>query len=166
MIIERDTVVSFHYRLKDENGNELERSDSDHPSLYLHGHAGMLPGISKAMEGRSAGESYEVTLSPEEGYGPRTDNASGRIPLKHARLPGQKPIRGRLKPGTVIEVSTKEGIRQATVIKMGLKAIDIDTNHPLAGRTLNFEIDIVDVRAASTEEIAHGHAHGPGGHQH
>ncbi|OMH25878.1 peptidylprolyl isomerase [Motiliproteus sp. MSK22-1] len=166
MIIEKNKVVSFHYRIKDENGNEVERSDENQPALYLHGHAGMLEGIVNAMEGRSSGESFQITLPPEQAYGDRHEDAKGRIPVKQIRLPGQKPVKGRLQPGTQIEVSTKEGIRQATVIKMGLKSVDIDANHPLAGKTLDFEIDIVDVRDATEEETAHGHAHGAGGHQH
>ncbi len=166
MIIADDKVVSFHYRLKDQNDQLLEQSDSDHPALYLHGHAGMLPGLVTAMTGRQAGDSYTVTLSPQEGYGPRQEGASSRVALKHVRLPGQRPVKGRLQPGTIVEISDNEGVHQATVIKMGLKSVDVDSNHPLAGKTLIFEIDIVEVRDATAEEIAHGHAHGAGGHQH
>ncbi|MCW8884495.1 MAG: peptidylprolyl isomerase [Motiliproteus sp.] len=166
MIVEKNKVVSFNYRLKDEQGEELERSDENQPALYMHGHGGMLPGLEKAMAGKTAGESYEVTLSPEEAYGPIKSDATGRVPLKHVKLPGQKPVKGRLKPGAMVEINTKDGLRQARVIKMGLKSVDIDTNHPLAGKTISFEIEIVEVRDASEEELAHGHAHGPGGHQH
>ncbi|MEH6627925.1 MAG: peptidylprolyl isomerase [Motiliproteus sp.] len=166
MTIQKDQVVSFNYRMNDEDGVELERSDENAPALYLHGHGGMLPGLEKAIAEKSKGDTFEVTLSAEEGYGPRKDDAKGRVQLKHVSLPGQKAIKGRLAPGTVVEINTKDGLRQASVIKMGLKSVDVDTNHPLAGRTLQFSIEIVDVRDASDEEVAHGHAHGAGGHQH
>lgn len=166
MKIEKNKVVTFHYVLKDASGVELESSKGEAPTVYLHGHPGFLPGLTAAMEGRSAGESYEVTLSPKEGYGERFENAKERIPLKNVKLPGQQPIKRRLEPGTIVEFNSKDGLLPGIVIKMGLKSVDIDTNHPLAGQTLTFDIDIVDVRDASEEEIAHGHVHGPGGHQH
>jgi len=83
-----------------------------------------------------------------------------RVPLKHLRA------RGRLRPGMVAAVETEHGARQVTVVKVGKFNADVDTNHPLAGRTLSFDIEVLEVRAASEEEIAHGHAHGAGGHHH
>ena len=75
-------------------------------------------------------------------------------------------FKGKLRPGMVVQLSTDDGMRAVTVIKAGRHSADIDTNHPLAGQTLTFDIEIVDVRDASPEELTHGHAHGPGGHHH
>ncbi len=79
-----------------------------------------------------------------------------------------KPLvfKGKLRPGAVVQMNTGEGMRPVTVSKAGRHSADVDTNHPLAGQTLSFDIEIAEVRAATAEEMSHGHAHGPGGHQH
>ncbi|MEY1661585.1 FKBP-type peptidyl-prolyl cis-trans isomerase [Isoalcanivorax beigongshangi] len=159
MQIEKDKVVSLHYQLFDEQDVLIEQT-SDEPSLYLHGHGNMIPGVEKALEGKQAGDKLDVTVAPVDGYGERRDDALQRVSakyLKHA---------GKLKAGMQVPVQTDDGIRWVTVIKVGLKTVDVDTNHPLAGRTLRFQMSVEDVRAASAEEIEHGHAHGVGGHQH
>ena len=112
------------------------------------------------MGGRAAGDSFEVTLAPAEAYGERQADAVQRVQRKYVRT------RGKLAPGQVIEVGTDRGPRQVVVVKAGKFVVDVDTNHPLAGRTLTFAIDVVEVREATAEEKAHGHAHGPGGHHH
>lgn len=160
MQIEKNAVVQFHYSLTDEQGESLEQSAGGEPTAYLHGHGGIIPGLEEAMEGREAGESFTVTVAPEKAYGQRQEDAIQRVPLKH--LQGAK----RWKPGMVAQVQTQQGPRHVVVAKVGHKFADVDTNHPLAGRTLTFEIEIVNVREASAEEIAHGHAHGVGGHHH
>ena len=160
MQIDKDTVVQFHYQLHDGDGNEIETSDRSEPMAYLHGAGNIIPGLEKALAGHSAGDHVQVEVAPEEGYGPRQDNMVQRIPakyLKHA---------GKLKPGMQVQLKTEEGPRWVTVIKVGLKAVDVDANHPLAGKVLRFSVEIVDVRAATDEERQHGHAHGPGGHHH
>ncbi len=160
MTITKDKVVSFHYRLKEEGGDIFEDSHDGNPVLYLHGHGGMLEGLAKAMEGKAAGDSFEVTLAPEQAYGQRKEGATQRVPKKHLLT------KGKLQPGQIVQVNTENGAQEALVIKVGLKNVDIDSNHPLAGKTLVFAVEIVEVRDASSEEIAHGHAHGVGGHQH
>lgn len=159
MQISKNTVVQFHYRLSDEQG-QIENSREHQPVLYLHGHPGLIDGLSNALEGHQAGDSFSITLSPEQAYGERRENAIQRVPVKH--LQGAR----KWQPGMTAVVETENGAVQVTVSKVGLKMADIDTNHPLAGKTLTFDIEILDVRAASEEEIAHGHAHGVGGHQH
>jgi FKBP-type peptidyl-prolyl cis-trans isomerase SlyD len=159
MNIEKDRVVSFLYVLRDADGAEIERSGEE-PMLYLHGHEGIVPGLEAAMSGRAPGDRFTATLTPEEGYGPRHDDALQRIPMKAVMT------RGKLRPGQLIAVNTGHGPRQVTVVKPGKFVVDVDVNHPLAGRTLTFEVEIVDVREASSEEKAHGHAHGPGHHHH
>jgi len=158
--IAKDSVVSFHYRLSEAGGEPFENSEDADPVLYLHGHSGMLKGLEEGLEGRSAGETLSISVSPEKGYGERREGAQQRVPIKHVRT------KGKLKVGMLVQINTKEGAQEAIVLKVGLKNIDIDSNHPLAGKSLEFEVDIVSVRAATSDELAHGHAHGAGGHQH
>lgn len=166
MQISKNKVVTFHYVLKNSDGLELERSEPQYPTVYLHGHPGFLKGLTTAMEGKTTGDSYEVSLTPKEAYGERFENAKERVALKNVKLPGQEAIKRRLEPGILVEFTKDGQILPGIVIKMGLKSVDIDTNHPLAGQDLIFAIEIVDIREATDEEIEHGHVHGPGGHQH
>lgn len=160
MKIGRDSVVSFHYRLGKEGEAHFEDSHTGDPVLYLHGHRSMLVGLEEALEGRVAGDSFTATLPPEKAYGKRKEGAQQRVPRKHVLT------KGKLKAGQVVQINTAEGGREAQIIKVGLKNVDIDSNHPLAGMTLDFDLEVIEVRAATAEEIAHGHAHGVGGHQH
>ncbi len=153
-------MVSFHYRLY-EGDNELENSwEEDQPMLYLHGSGGLLPGLEEALKGREKGAALEVTLGPEKAYGHRKNSGVERVPTKHL-MTKKKP-----RPDDVVQINTQHGPREVVVIKVGRFNIDVDTNHPLAGKTLRFAIEVVDVRSATKEEMAHGHAHGVGGHQH
>jgi FKBP-type peptidyl-prolyl cis-trans isomerase SlyD len=160
MQIDRDTVASFRYTLKDADGFTIEESPADDPIVYLHGHGNILPALEEQLAGHAAGERVVATLSPEQAYGKRIENAGERIPIKHVRF------QGRLAPGMRVAVESGKGMRQVTVLKVGKFNVDVDVNHPLAGKTLTFEIDLLDVRAATGEELTHGHAHGPGGHHH
>ena len=163
MLIQENTVVRFHYRLSEvtEEGNKfLEQSQGDDPMAYLHGKGAIIAGMEKAMEGKQQGDEFEITVEPVEAYGERVEDAKQRIPLKHIY---QKK---KLKPGMVVSVNTQDGPREVIVEKVGKFNVDVDTNHPLAGKTLHFAIKIEDVREATDEEISHGHAHGPGGHHH
>jgi FKBP-type peptidyl-prolyl cis-trans isomerase SlyD len=159
MMIEKNKIVSFHYRLS-EDGTELEDSHDGEPMLFLAGREGLISGLEQAMQGKQAGDAFSVTLPPEQAYGYRSRDAVQRLPIK--KLGTNK----KLHPGQVVTVNTGKGALDVTVIKAGKFMVDVDANHPLAGKTLTFDIDIVDVRDATTEEIAHGHAHGAGGHQH
>lgn len=160
MQIERDTVVYFHYTLSQVGGEQLEASDDTEPMTYLHGHNNILPALEKAMLGKQAGDALQVTLEPHEAYGERRDGAAQRVPIKHLHH------QGRLRPGMTVRLNTDQGPRPVRVVKVGKFNVDVDTNHPLAGLSLSFAIRIVDVRAATPEELAHGHVHGPGGHAH
>lgn len=160
MNISDNKVVQFHYTLKDESGTEVESSHEGDPVAYLHGHKNMIVGLEKALTDKAAGDKFTATVSPEEGYGERDENATQRVPVKH--LQGAK----KWKPGMTAVVQTEQGARQVTVIKAGRFMVEVDINHPLAGKTLTFDVEVVDVRDATEEEIDHGHAHGVGGHQH
>jgi FKBP-type peptidyl-prolyl cis-trans isomerase SlyD len=159
MKIDKDSVVSFHYRLRDDDGNELGHS-GEAPVTYLHGHGSLVPGLEAGLLGHAGGEQLQFSVPPEQAYGPHLNLPPERVPLK--RLLGRK----RPRPGDVVAYQAGDGTRQATVIKVGKFNVDVDPNHPLAGRTLHFEIELLEVRAATPEELAHGHAHGPGGHHH
>lgn len=160
MSIVRDSVVRFHYRLSGEDGVEIESSHDHEPVTYLHGHGSILPALEQQLEGRGPGESFSAQLTAADAYGERDENAVMRIPLKNL------VYRGKLEPGMIAGVQTGHGMRQVRVLKVGKFNADVDANHPLAGLPLAFHIEIVDVRDATAEEIAHGHVHGEGGHHH
>lgn len=164
MLIAADKVVSFHYRLSEPGQAVVEDSRDDHPVVYLHGHHNMISGLEEALTGKQAGDKFAVTLPPEKAYGERRDAAVQRISLKRVLNSGNK--KAVYKPGMVVQVNTDHGPREVTVVKTGLKTIDVDINHPMAGKTLNFEVEVVEVRDATAEELEHGHAHGAGGHHH
>lgn len=164
MQITTDKVVSFHYKLNDADGSLLESSESAEPTLYLHGHSNILMSLEDALEGKSIGDKVTVTLTPEQGYGERREGATQRIPIKH--LHNHAALKNKLKPGVKVVVNTQHGPWEAIVLKVGKFNVDIDSNHPLAGKTLTFDIEIADIRDATQEELAHGHAHGAGGHHH
>ena len=160
MKISNKTVVQYHYILTDAAGVQLQATYGSEPLVYLHGAGNIIEGIEKAMEGKSKGDKFSVTLSPEEGFGLRQENAVERIPVKHLR--GAK----KWKAGMLASVETHHGFRQVTILKVGKFMADVDVNHPYAGKTLNYQIEVMGVRDATPEEIAHKHVHGVGGHHH
>lgn len=164
MQIGADSVVSFHYRLSESGGELLESSFEADPTLYLHGHGNLLPALEEAFNGKQLGDKFTVDLQPEQAYGLRKEGATQRIPIKH--LHNYAAIKNKLKPGMQVAVNTQQGPWDVVVLKVGKFNVDIDSNHPLAGKSLTFEIEIVELRAATDDEIAHGHAHGVGGHHH
>jgi FKBP-type peptidyl-prolyl cis-trans isomerase SlyD len=155
-----DSVVTFHYTLKDGDGADIESSAGKDPVIYMHGHANIVPGLEQEMFGRQRGDTFSATVAPEQAYGLHDPNGVQRVPIKHLAT------RGKIVPGQMVAVNTRQGIRHARAVKVGHFNVDLDVNHPLAGKTLVFDIEIVDVRAATKEELEHGHAHGPGGHGH
>jgi FKBP-type peptidyl-prolyl cis-trans isomerase SlyD len=160
MQVAKDRVVRFHYTLSRADGQDIESSRGGAPMATLWGVGAMIPGVERALEGRSAGDSFEIEVAPEDGYGPRRDELVQRIPKKYFRQSE------RLKPGMVTEVQTGQGARAVTVLKVGMSVVDVDGNHPLAGQPLRFAIEVVDVRDATSEELDHGHVHGDGGVHH
>ena len=163
MTVSKNMVVQFHYRLS-HNGEELESSHGGDPMAYLHGHANIISGLESEMEGKDTGDIFSAEVPAAKAYGTRHENAVQRVPIKH--LMGDKKQLARLKPGMTVGINTEQGARQATVVKAGKFNVDVDTNHPLAGKDLTFDVEIISIREATEEEIAHGHAHGVGGHHH
>ncbi len=160
-VIGAGTVLSFHYTVRDEVTDEaLETSAGGEPLTILYGQAGLLRPVQEALQGKAAGDQVSVTVSPEQGFGFRRHDAMRRVSKKYFRDPK------RLRPGARTTLHAKSGTQSVTVLKVGGKVVDVDTNHPYASRTLTFVIDVLSVRRATEEEIAHGHAHGPGGHRH
>lgn len=159
MSIAKNKVVTMHYKLF-EGDVLLEQSEAKEPMLYLHGHQNILPALEEALLGKGQGDSVQVELPPEIGYGHLQEGAVERIPLKY--LLEKK----KWKVGDIAAVNTTEGPRDVRILKVGLFNVDIDPNHPYAGKTVRFEIEVSEVRDATSEEIAHGHAHGIGGHNH
>lgn len=160
MKVEKNKVAYFHYTLTDLDGGFTETSAKSEPVAFLVGHGNIMPALEAALSGAEPGDEVEVTLEPRDAYGERRPNAIQRVPIKHLL------DKGKLVPGKVVKVSTTEGARDATVVKVGRFNVDVDTNHPLAGKALKFQVKITEIRDASAEEIAHGHAHGAGGHHH
>ena len=156
----QDCVVTFHYELFDENGELMETSRGGEPVSILQGHGAVVSGLEAALEDRASGETFDVTVPPHAGYGARIEGMVERVSKKH--LPNAK----RLRPGMRTAIPSGHGMRHVTVIKVGAKMVDVDLNHPMAGRDLRFKVEILSLREAEAEEIAHGHVHGPGGHHH
>jgi len=160
MNIEKDKVVYFHYTLSGEDGTAYESSAGSHPMTFLFGHNNILPALETEFDGKKEGDQFQVTLPPEKAYGLRNEESIQRIPIKHLAT------KGKLQKGMAVKVNTDKGMRDVTVVKVGRFNVDVDTNHPLAGLTLTFDISIEEVRDAEAEELAHGHVHGVGGHHH
>ncbi|MGR8947817.1 MAG: FKBP-type peptidyl-prolyl cis-trans isomerase [Gammaproteobacteria bacterium] len=167
MPIENNHVVHFHYTLSEVGGATLESSleadaEQPQPMACLIGYRNILESLEAEFLGKEEGDEFNVELAPEKAYGPVIADATQRIPIKHLINPGK----GKLKPGMAVKVNTEKGPRDVRIIKVGKFNADVDTNHPLAGKTLNFAIKIVSVRDATAEEISHRHVHGDGGHHH
>lgn len=159
MKIEDNSVVRFHYTVSEPGHGQIESSREIEPLSVLIGHGNIIAGLESAMRGREAGESFEVTVAPGDAYGDRREGLVQRVPRKHFK--GAK-----LTPGMQVMLPTDQGQRAMTVKKVGISVVDVDLNHPMAGKTLTFDVQILDVREASTEEVSHKHAHGDGGHPH
>ncbi len=157
----KDTVVSLHYTLSVDGEKRESSHDIDEALWVLLGHGQLISGLENALEGREAGEELAVDVAPADGYGERDESQVQRLSKKYF------PDASRLKPGMVTVLSLKEGGQRAvTVRKVGMSTIDVDLNHPMAGKLLHFDVKLLEVRDASAEEIKHGHAHPPGGEPH
>lgn len=160
MQIAANTVVSIDYTLTNARGEVLDSSEGREPLAYLQGHQNIIPGLEAALEGKSAGDQFEVSIPPEEAYGQRDESLRQNVSRSLFEQVDQ------IEVGMQFRAGSDQGEHVVTVVAVDGETIVIDANHPLAGETLNFAVTVVDVRAASSEEQAHGHAHGPGGHTH
>ena len=161
MTITQNSAVSFHYTLTDDQGQQIDSSAGQEPLAYLHGAGNIIPGLEKALEGKSAGDQLQVEVSAEEGYGPVQQELIQDVPRE--AFQGVETI----EVGMQFEAQTGQGgAVPVTVTALTDETVTVDGNHPLAGKALNFDVTIADVREASAEELEHGHIHGPGGHNH
>jgi FKBP-type peptidyl-prolyl cis-trans isomerase SlyD len=159
MKIEKDRVVSFHYTVSEQGQESLESSEGRDPLVILVGHDNIIPGLETAMDGHEAGDKFEVDVAAADAYGEKRDGLSQRIPKKHF---GNQ----RLEPGMQVILQTNFGPRAVTIQKVGMSVVDVDLNHPMAGKTLDFDVEVVEVRPATESEIQHRHAHAGDGHAH
>ncbi|MBV1878416.1 MAG: peptidylprolyl isomerase [Pseudomonadales bacterium] len=159
MKIEKDTVVAFSYILSDAASIEFERSPKKQPNLYLHGYGNILAGLEQALLGKEEGDQVNVELPAEKAYGLRVENSQQRFPIKHLVTRHKK-----YKPGMAVKVNTNQGPKDVVILKVGRFNVDVDNNHPLAGKAVIFDVTIKKIRQATREEITHGHPHGIDGH--
>ena len=161
MQVARDKVVLFHYTLTNDAGEVLDSSDGREPLAYLHGQGNIVAGLEKALDGRTAGEKFSARVEPAEGYGLRDAALVKRVPRRSFGSAGN------IKPGMQFQAQLERGqTRVVTVTAVKGDMVTVDGNHPLAGQSLNFTVEITEVRDATLEELEHGHVHGPGGHHH
>jgi FKBP-type peptidyl-prolyl cis-trans isomerase SlyD len=157
--IAKDQVVSFHYTLTDEQGTVIDKSE-DQPLVYLHGASNIIPGLENALLGKVVGDKLTVTVQPADGYGEYQPEMVQDVP--------RNLFQGvdNIEIGMQFQAQADDGMQVVTVKDVTDEAVIVDGNHPLAGKTLNFDVEIVEIRDASAEELQHGHAHGAGGHHH
>lgn len=147
--VEKDRVVAVSYKLKDTEGNLLDAAEG---ITYLHGHGHIVPGLEQAMEGHVAGDTFEVNLTPENGYGERDESKKMEVPIDQLP-PG-------IKVGDMLQAQAPNGaVMPLTVASLDDEQAIMDANHPLAGETLTFEVEVLAVLEATEEELSHGHVH-------
>jgi FKBP-type peptidyl-prolyl cis-trans isomerase SlyD len=160
MNISEHCIASFHYTLTDGSGKVLDTSEGQEPLAYLHGSGNIIPGLEKALLGKTVGDKLHVSIPAAEAYGLRDDTMVQELPSN--MFDGIDKI----EVGMEFHAETEHGLQVVTVTKVDGDMVFIDGNHPLAGVDLTFDVEITEVRAASEEEMEHGHAHGAGGHHH
>jgi FKBP-type peptidyl-prolyl cis-trans isomerase SlyD len=160
MSITQDQVVSIHYTLRDDAGEVIDASAAGAPLAYLHGRGNLIPGLERELTGKSAGDRLQVKIAARDGYGEYDSALVQRVP--------RRALKGvpNLKVGMRLQTQGAHGARAVTVTQVVGDMVTLDGNHPLAGKNLNFEVQIAAVREATAEELTHGHVHGPGGHHH
>ncbi|HWY24532.1 MAG TPA: peptidylprolyl isomerase [Nevskia sp.] len=153
-------VASFNYTLTNDAGEVLDSSEGREPLSYLHGKGNIVPGLEKEMTGKKVGDKFKVKVKPEEGYGVQNPALVQVVP--------RDAFRGvdDLQPGMQFRAESDRGPMMVVVTAVTGDQVTVDGNHPLAGATLHFAIEITEVREASVEEVLHGHVHGAGGHHH
>ncbi len=160
MQIAENSAVTIHYTLTNSQGEVLDSSEGQEPLAYLSGASNIIPGLENALVGKQVGDKLEVTVEPEQAYGPLRDELVQKV--NHENFQGVEDIH----VGMQFMAQAPWGEQPVTVMNVEEDGITLDGNHPLAGQTLTFAVEVVDVRAASEEELSHGHVHGVGGHHH
>ena len=159
MKIAGNKVVTIEYTLSDDTGAVIDSSHAGAPHRYLHGARNIVPGLEDALAGLEAGDRKTVVVSPDRGYGPIQQDLVHSVP--RTQFPP-----GPIKKGMTFHAHSDKGPALLRVVDVSHQQVIVDANHPLAGKTLRFDVRVIAVRDATSEEIAHGHVHGPGGHEH
>lgn len=160
-MIEKGKVIGLAYTLKSESGEILDQGAASDPLLYLHGYGNLIPGLESALEGKAVGYKSNVKIEAKEAYGERHES------LQQVVDRSAFPPDAELEVGMSFHAHSDKGAPMAiTIAKIEGEKIHIDGNHPLAGQTLYFDVEVLSERAATKDELSHGHAHGPGGHHH
>lgn len=154
-------VVTLNYTLRTDEGELIDSSSADDPLAYLHGADNIVPGLEQALSGKTVGFSGKVTVEPEDGYGEREDLPPQPVPRSAF------PADARIAAGMQFMAEGPNG-EHAPIWIAGVEGdqVLVDSQHPLAGKTLNFEVEVLAVRPATADELSHGHPHGPDGHGH
>lgn len=160
MQITERTVASFHYTLTNDAGEVLDSSQGREPLVYLHGGHNIVPGLEAQMAGHVAGDRFTADVAAVDGYGDYIDELVQVVP--RAAFAGVD----ELEVGMQFQAQTAHGTIPVVITEIEGDEVTVDGNHPLAGEALHFDIEIVEVREASVEEVLHGHVHGAGGHHH
>lgn len=155
----RGRVVSLHYTLTDDSGVQLDSSREREPFAYLHGYGNIIAGLEAALEGCEAGFSSAIHLTPAEGYGEYNPEAVFEAPR------AQFPPGENIQIGMRVQGEGERGILNFTVVDVNDQVVVLDANHPMAGKNLHFAVEVLAVRDATAQELAHGHAH-THGHDH
>ena len=154
MQVANEKVVYIHYTLTNQEGETLDSSSGRDPLGYLHGAGNIIPGLEQALEGKEAGEKLNVSVAPEQGYGERDEALIQQVP--RSAFEGVDSV----EPGMQFQAQSPHGPMLVTVTKVETEEVTVDANHPLAGQTLNFDVEITEIRDATEEELGHGHVHG------
>jgi len=160
MNIEKNKVASIDYTLTNDKGEVLDSSSGREPLAYLHGVGGLIPGLEKELEGKAKGDKLVAIIAPDQAYGVRSEDLVQEIPMENFQ------DKNEVQVGAQFQVQNGEHVHIATVTAIGETAATVDMNHPLADETLHFDVEVMEVREATKEELEHGHVHGAGGHQH
>ena len=160
MQIANDKVVTIHYTLTNDEGDLLDSSKDQDPLAYLHGSGNIIPGLENALTGRSIGDTFNIEVAPEDGYGVRDNEMVQSVP--RSAFEGVDNI----EPGMQFQAQSPDGIQLVTVIDLDGDEVILDGNHPMAGFTLHFDVEVINIWEATQEELDHGHVHGAGGHHH
>jgi FKBP-type peptidyl-prolyl cis-trans isomerase SlyD len=156
MQVADNMAVSIHYTLTNNAGEQLDSSIGGEPLVYLHGTGNIIPGLESAMLGKSAGDKFNVTIAPKEAYGEISEQMVQVVPRK--MFEGIDTV----EVGMQFHADASSGPAVVTVTKIEGDDVTIDGNHPLAGEALTFDVEVVEVRAATEDELDHGHVHGAG----
>ena len=158
MKVAKSKVVTLEFTLKDDQGHVIETSDRTEPIIYLHGYDNLIPGLEKALENRENGDSFTVTIPPEQGYGLRDER------LVMVVDKSELGIDEKIEIGMELEAHTEDNMQVFYVTAINGNSVTLDGNHPLSGITLVFSVKVTDIRDATKEEIKHEHVHGDGHH--